>query len=172
MNTKEGVNRGRADDDEGPFLRSSEACINSHLHVLQEGSKVEERHLDGSIELCLGCVQELFKGRHGLQVIFSPLFRLAHASILQQGNSTNKVAEVRNMTSSSICTALASYLVHCCNHRLYYFDNRIELFTCLTWRKSSLHRPFISRSCCLSSSDTVSSHVSMRKLPASFMAAC
>lgn len=124
----EGVNRGRGnddDDDVGPFLRGPEACIDSHLHVLQEGSKVEERHLDGSIELCLGCVQELFEGRDGLQVIFPPLLRLAHVSILEQGNSANKVAEVRTMTSSSNCTALARCLVHCCNYHLHYYDNRI-----------------------------------------------
>lgn len=45
------------------------------------------------------------------------------------------------------------------------------IVTCLTWRKRSLHRPFKRSSCCFRSSDTVSSHVSIRKFPASFMAA-
>lgn len=70
-------------EDVGPFL-SPEPCIDSYLDILQEGSKVEERHLDGSIELCLSCVQELFEGRHSLQVVSSPLLRLAYAGILQQ----------------------------------------------------------------------------------------
>ena len=34
----------------------------SHLHILQKGSNVEERHMDRSIELGLSCVQQLFKG--------------------------------------------------------------------------------------------------------------
>lgn len=44
--------------------------------------------------------------------------------------------------------------------------------TCLTLRKRSLQRPFKISSCCLRSRDTMSSHVSIRKFPASFMAAC
>lgn len=53
---------------------------------------------------------------------------------------------------------------------IYFFI--VFLVTCLTLRKRSLHRPFKISSCCLRSNETMSSHVSIRKFPASFMAAC
>lgn len=73
-------------------------AIISHLHVLQKGSKIEERHLDRSVELCLCCVQQLFKGRYSLQMIFSPLLQLTHTGILQWRDNTNKVIEFRDIT--------------------------------------------------------------------------
>lgn len=153
----------------GPFL-SPEPCIDSHLDILKEGSKVEERHLDRSIELCLSHVQELFEGRHSLQVVFSPLLRLAHAGILQQQGCSSQ----KNPLQHKLNHTRTTFGLLQSPERRVCFTLTVEkgLFTCLTWTKSSRHRPFISRSCCLSSRETVSSHVSMRKLPASFMAAC
>lgn len=51
-------------------------------------------------------------------------------------------------------------------------ERRVEGPTCLTSMNSSLHRPFSKSNCCLRSRETISSQVSIRKFPASFMAVC
>lgn len=137
-----------------------------YLNILNKGSDVQERYLNRSSHLLIGCIHEHFQGINPILVVLPQLIYLVCSCILPmtQRKTVNDSFSIRK---SQLMRQMISYYG--------FFLTVIQkgiVFTCLTLTNSSLHLPFRRRSCCFKSRETVSSQVSMRKLPASFMSMC